>query len=948
MVANVNPNWPNLFAEGNFGSNPFYTPGATQIFTDLTPRLQKSWSVRRGKQFELDQVQPGEFRGEWANRDGFLDPSNASSALSPNVLPYRGYRMRAQYAPTVNLLSLDQATGGEGVLGAGSTLSSVTGAYGTPTVTASATAWQGARVWDVSLAGGVTTGSSVVSFTSIPVQATTGLPYTFSCRIRSVTSGANPTVQPFLRWLNVTGGTVSTTTVSTIPLTGSPTATWTFAGVPDVVPAGAVAVTFGLNLTVAPGSAWHFQLDGAQFEQDSTSTTFVTPGSAYSLFSGMIERYPQSWGYAGTYGVVTPVAVDTMALLSQTLLKEAFVMDVVATSPTWFFQLNEPSGATTFSEQGGRLSGTASIFSASLGAGTLNPGSAINAASGTSGKFYGTNGPVVTVDNTANANQGTVIDLTTAGSTLPPTAGAWTRMIAFRTGQNTGGPPILANYSAGLDPGGAGYNGNMYFGLSAVSGGNWTVGASFYNAAGNQLGVATTPIINDNNWHLAFIQMSANGKTITAWVDAISGSVTGANDMHSTIAVNDNVGGDAYKLSGAANFGGSAPLHGDIALYAQWNSLLTAGQIAILTSSFKTAYLGERTDQRYSRILNWAGYQGSSQLDPGITTSMSYANDVANVDALTALQKVVDTEAGRHFVAGSGSIVFQSRQRYFQLGSLTVSGTPTYVFGEDTAGGEIPYEDLAFDFDPTRISNQIAVTQSYTGLAFSANDTTSQQNYGVRNLSRSSQSTNTEEVRESAFFLLSRYKDPHMRVQKLRVNAGGNPGVFPSVLAFEIGQYVQINRRDQFGVRPTIAMYGFIEQVTHTGDDEGRWFVDLEVSPAPTTPYATFTSLRTTLSTSASSGQPTITINALPDAATNPVRSQLTGGQIMTISGGGNSEIRTIATGGVQDQLAGYSTATVTFTANLTNTYPSGSAVMEATGANYDSLAVFDSCQFSY
>jgi hypothetical protein len=947
-----------LFAEANFGNNPFYTSNALQVYTGLTPRLQKPWSVRRGKQFELDQVQPGEFHGEWANKDGALDPTNTSSPFTGGVLPYRGFRMSAVYPPSVNLVTADQATGGEGTpVAPGSIPASMNIASdiggSTLTIAASATAYQGTQVIQSAMPVSAPVNFYITKVQLQPVLTATSwltTTYTWSTYVRCTTAAINPSVAAAVKYYDLNHNYVNDFTGSTVVLTGSASAAWTRLTVTSTVPVGAAMCELAVVLKgTAPASTWTFQQDGSQFEQAATASSFVVPGKNYPVYSGLIERYPQTWEYSGTYGVAQPVCVDTMALLSQTILQEAFVMDVVATQPTWFFQLNEPSGATTFSEQGGRVSGAASIFSAALGAGVLTSGNPINAASGASGKFYGTNGPVVTVNNTATPNQGTVIDLTTAGSTIP-SSGAWTRMIAFRTGQNTGAAPQFASYTSGVSPGSVGYNGNMYFGLGVVSGSNYSVGASFYNAAGTQLGVLTTPIINDNNWHLGFIQMSADGKTITAWVEAISTSVTGGSDMHSTIAVNDNIGGDAYKMDGTANYGGSAPFNGDLALYAQWNRLLSGAEIGVLNSSFKNAYNGDSTDQRYGRILGWAGYQGTSALDSGNTRSLTYANDVSGVDALTALQNVVNTEGGRHFVGKDGTVTFQNRQRYFQQGSATLTPSgPVWVFGENVASGEIPYALLAFDYDPTRISNQVAVTQTSTTIAYNANDVTSQQSYGVRNLARDSQSTNAEEVREQAFFLLSRYKDPHLRVQALKISVSANPALWPSALAFDIGQYVQINRRDQFGVRPTVTMYGFIEQITHSGDDKGVWGTDLEISPAPATAYATFTSLSMTLNTSASSGQPVITINALPDAATNPVRSQLTGGQILYISGGGNAEIVTVATGGVQDQSAGYTTAQLTMTTNLVNAYPSGSSVKESAPPNtFDSLAVFDSAQFSY
>ena len=92
-----NPNWPALAGEFNPTGNPNYGTGNVNGFVDLTKRLVGQWGTSRGRQFELDTVQPGTWLGVWDNRDGQLDPSNASSSFAPNLLPYRPWRIRAQY-----------------------------------------------------------------------------------------------------------------------------------------------------------------------------------------------------------------------------------------------------------------------------------------------------------------------------------------------------------------------------------------------------------------------------------------------------------------------------------------------------------------------------------------------------------------------------------------------------------------------------------------------------------------------------------------------------------------------------------------------------------------------------------------------------------------------------------------------------------------------------------
>lgn len=931
----ANPNWPTLFAEGEFGANPFYTTASSLIYTDLTPRLYQRWLLHRGRQFELDQMQPGQWTGQWRNRDGFLDPTNTSSPYAPGVVPYRGYRLRAQWPSSVNLVSGDIATGGEVTpLAPNASVSNLTSGYTTPVVAASASAWQGTQVWQVTLGASATTGLTLIGVTYLAVLATPGTPYTMTWQVRSASTGANPVVTPIINWINWSG-TVSVTSGSTVTLTGSPTAAWTTVTLSGTVPSGATAAGFGFLLTTAPGIAWSFQADGIQVEQSGTASAFSTPGTNYPLYSGLIERYPQTWTNQGTYGLVTPINVDALAPLSQVLLKEAFIMDVANTNPAWFYPLNDPSGSTTFAEQAGRFP-SAGLFSSANGAGTLTVGNAISATT-TAGKFLGTNGPIVSINN-PNQNQGTVIDLTPAGITSAPSTGAWTRMIAFRCAMTTF-TPVFAAYSAGNSPGQVGYTSNMYWNLQVSSGTNMVVNASFWNAAGQQFGVTHTTVVNDGNWHLAFVQMSSGGTTISLWVDGVSVSASGTNDMHPTRAINESIGGDEYKLSSTIGYGGTN-FTGDVALYAQWNRSMQTDEMQTLYTSWRSAWQGESTDARYARILKWAGYIGPSSIGAGNTTSIAPANDIAGADALTALNNLVDTEAGRHYVAVDGTVTFQGRKVQF------ANTTPMWTFGENN--GEIPYINLTFDYDPTHLSNQVTVTQASTNQQFYASDSTSTSAYGPRTLSRSSQATNTEEVRQSAYYWLAKYFQPALRVAAIRINPAANPALFPSVLKFEIGQRVRINRRDPSGLRPTITTDGYIEQVTHTADNAGSWTVDLEISPAPANAYGVFTTLQTTLSTGASSGSNTFTISALPDAATNPAASNLTGGQQITIGSGASLETVTIAPGGVQATSPGYATSVITATTVLAHSHLAGESVQADANPQYYSGSVFNSTQFAF
>lgn len=948
-----NPNWPFLLAKGTFGVNPFtVVPSSVGALpTEMANRLYKQWSIRRGKQFELDLVQPAEFNGQWINTDGLLDPSNTMSALWPNVVPFRGYNMVAQYPPSVNLLSSALATGEEA-----GTFSNVSGVdisntYGSAYFpTASATAFQGNNVWQATLTTAVA-GGRLLNVRTQGVSPNDGQTYTASVYVRSATTGANPQVQPFIRWVDVFGHTTLETLGPVVTLTGNPAASWTRLTYTSTAPTTGQTINAYMGcylVNTPPAGTWLFQADGLQWERAATASAFTFGGFSNALFSGMIERYPQTWDYNGTYGLVSPIAVDVMALLSQIILKECYVNDIVATSPTFFFELNEPANSTSFTEQGGRTP-NASTLVAGAG-GTMTPGTSITSAT-PSGKALGVNGPVVHFANTnvsGGNGPGTVIDLRSAGVAGPAANQAFTRAIGFRT---TAIDCVFVAGTIGSFTGGAG---QPYFVIGLNHTGQAYVTCT--SAAGVTLTNTHSNVWNDGNWHLVAVALDATGKNLDIYVDGSTfGTATSATSVSPVGITGEYVGGAAYPLTG----GVSTAFTGDLSCYAGWNGQSIASSISNLQQSFVSAYgpisgnlSFESSGNRYSRIAAWAGVSNLVVSSVGTATAnMGPANDIAGLDALTALQNVVDTENGRHFVDGSGIVRFQGRGYMFQ------NPTPVWVFGENTAGGEIPYIDIGIDFDTTRISNNVTITQTSTNLLFNSFDATSELAYGTRTLTRNSQSSDPEEVRSMAIGLLARYKDPHLRIQTIKIDAGANPSLFPTVLAFELGQTAQINRRDEFGVRPTISLYGYIEQITHSADDSGMWQTELQISPLINPPgvlYATYTSLRTTLASNATAGASTIVINALPDAALNPIRANLASGNQtqcllqIGLNTDPATEFNQVAIGGVPDLAAGWTTATLTLTTPLANNYTAGQGVFFDSSVNFDSQAIFDTDYFAY
>lgn len=945
----LNPNWPLLGAD--------LWPNALG-WTDINPRMIEEWSTSRGRQFELDAVQPGQFRTVWRNEDGALDPSNGTGPYSPYLAPYNPIRVRAQWPPTVNRLTGDQATGGEATpLSAGTNGGSfgLTSFYGTVTVTASGSAFQGVNVWQTAVAGGASTGGGLLVVGQSVLSIAPGVTYTFSGYVRSATASQNPQAYLYLKFMDVNNGVVAQTNSSTVTLTGSPSAAWTRFTVTATAAANAVHAEAGFVLAAAPASAWSFQADGLQFETGPGATAFATPGTWYPVYSGLVERYPQSWRYRGGYGIVRPTCVDQFTQLSQTPLPDPFTAvatSVGGVSPSMAYLLDEPSGVHLFYDSTGTYAPAPAVDS-KFGGGAVTPGTA-QASASTAGAFLGSAQTVTTFSGPTTAgtnlygNPMSAINLSAgAGGALGRGAGApgpgsgtgrgFTRMIAFRCTQV---PTVASALFWASMP--TNYGQNVIC-LTLDSALNFALG--FQDAAHS--GPINLGTYDVGNWHIAWIGVNAAGSLFLGGLDNAATVFATSGSAYTF------TNGFAQDLVGAAPFGAAGTFDtnsfvfnfvGDLAMVIEWPTFLTAAQTVTVYNAWRTAFSGDTSGQRYARILGWAGYTGPTSIDTGNSLNLGPASDVAGKDALAALAAVVETENGNHYVAADGTVTFRSRSRRYN------ALTPAYTFGENTTAGELPYEDLSFDFDPTRLGNQAAVTQSSTGAVFSANDTTSQASYKTKLLQRENQSAVAAECQDAATYLVARNKDPHMRVASLRLHPSADVAQWPAALAMELGTRVRVNRRPPGGSQITVD--GFIEKIDIKNVRKDVT-VNFEVSPADPTFYGLFASLHAV--TAAPTSGAVVTLGRLPDWATNPPRASLADGQQLVINpGGATTEVMTIAPGGVQNVSPGYTTFTVTMTANLAHGYSSGFVVCEVLPSGvtdpttWDTAAAFGAAKFAY
>ncbi|MFC8676668.1 hypothetical protein ACFUEN_28785 [Streptomyces griseorubiginosus] len=918
------------FWNANGGSFPL------DRYVDVSDRTRGGVQFGRGRQYETDQVRSGEAQLVLANPDALLDPVNASGPWYGYIFPYQPYRRRAQWPPTRNLLDQVMATGGDlGGFALGTISVSATDIFSSTdssngSFVSSATAWQGSTVMQFAVPSGTAAATRICHtprFSVVP-----GRTYTVSLRVRDVTAATSLSVQAFAGWYTAGGGGAPTsfTYGSSSSLTGSTTAGWTTITVTATAPANAAGIDVGVAVAATAAATCNVQVDGWQLERGSTATTFQVPGIWFPVYAGFMERWPSKWDMDGTYGLVSPNAVDAFSLLSQQTLSDPLTQEIDANSPRFLYKLDDPAGSTSTADFTGN-NPAAQIGISKYGAGSLVFGTEITATDAT-GTYTGSTGTVATFNN-ANPGQSvtaaaTFLKLGSAGI-LGPATNPWTRMIAFKyTGPTpTGAATIWSCFDsqrANGNPSGS----NLLLAINSSGTLQWS------SQGPTGVGGARLSSVNvlDGDWHLAIFGMDPANSAGFISVDGNTTFYAPNPASAPSGLISDNIG--AYVDPTVGN-GTTQTYKGDVSFAAEFASYLGTTAIANLYSAWKSSCAGESTNARYARILRYAGYTGPTSIQTGLTTSMGPAN-LDGTDAVSALEAVVATEGGAHYVSRAGDITFKSRSnRYNAL-------TPVYVFGERADLGEWPYEDCETDYDSTHLSNQVTVTQEASGQNFYAQDATSATNYFPRTLTRTVNSSSAGECQDAANYLLSRYRQPATRVSTLKLHPSANPALWPVCLGLELGTRVRVMRRPP-GV-PATTVECFVENIEWDWGADGDVFQTLQCSPADLTPYGLFAAWHTTLASSIGSGVTSITVNASQDN-TNRLAAQLAAGQQIVL-GQNTANQETVTVSVVGATSPGWTTATITLTAATTKAHTSGDTVCEPLPAGVTDPTTWDSSRF--
>lgn len=533
----------------------------------------------------------------------------------------------------------------------------------------------------------------------------------------------------------------------------------------------------------------------------------------YNIYTGLVERWPMSWDHE--FGTVASQCTDIFAILANKILSIGYQHETLTDSPVDYYPLNDTGGTTAANRMGGGVLtgaqtiyaggnltfGATSITSGETSATSLGMNTDLTSASGDDFKGYYFTGPsIASLSSTYTFEAWVNIDANFLAAVARGTSVLGTALpIPLVTVVNSAGDVIGGICLFDL-------SGSLVFGwLTTNNNPQFTV----------TYPVSHPTLTADTNYHIAFVNdgagnsyMYVNGTQYVAaspWGSIAAGS----------LAVGGYTPATYYFYSTCPNYRGRVE---NVAVYS---TALSSSRIAAHYNIGATGFAGDTADARISRILGYAGYAGTTSFD-SCTTTMLSINPIDGQTALAAIQDVERAEGGTFYVGKDGTLTYKSRT------TRLLTTASSYTFGD--GAGELPYDEVTFDFDPTFIYNDIQL-QRDGGAAVYVSDATSQGHYGLRTYNKTLNIQSDGEATDAANWILRNYKDPRLRVASITLDPAANSALFPACLNVDIGTRVTVKRRPIVAGN-VISSDFFVEQITHHVTPRS-WVTQLALSPVP-------------------------------------------------------------------------------------------------------------------
>ena len=245
------------------------------------------------------------------------------------------------------------------------------------------------------------------------------------------------------------------------------------------------------------------------------------------------------------------------------------------------------------------------------------------------------------------------------------------------------------------------------------------------------------------------------------------------------------------------------------------DGFVTLGQVNLGTATRTAELSGTRIDT----VLTEAGWPtGKRALDAGeVTLQADTPSDNTNV--LAYLQTITDTEFGAFFMSRTGLATFIDRDGSQDFSNPVVLG-----------GTGIPISSVEIDYGTEQLFNTIEVSRNNGGTALSE-DSTSQTAYGIQELSKTGLLYDDDaELSNLGEYLLSRFKDPSFRIEKVSVLMDGLSDTQKATVArLDIADPLQVTFSPAAG--SAVSQFANVDRIEHN-ITPGSHTVSLSMSQA--------------------------------------------------------------------------------------------------------------------
>lgn len=547
----------------------------------------------------------------------------------------------------------------------------------------------------------------------------------------------------------------------------------------------------------------------------------------YVVFRGNMERWPQALTDS-RYQVTNAVAVDVLALLT-TLSKTITRSEILLDNPSGYWPLADPAGNVT--------------------AQNIAPGSAL-ALQVTEAKT-----------GAGNAVQafGAAVSLTvgTAASTLIGDAGGtcWSQS-ALAAGQVTQGWTLQCTSASMPEI----YNGITVEGWFSVAASVQPASALVLVSLSGTAGPVFQVLLTQGTGFIIIRAYDVLTRAVTQVTVNGSQNWGSGSWFHIGLVLTEATwqvyvnGGASAGASGTCNLGpvwttlsycGQASRsstggmwNGLVAQAALYPAALTAPRVSVHFWSAITALPNlDNADQRIDRMMTEAG-TAYPRCITAAGGSLQAAVDQQGQQLASNISNMAESDGGLLYVDSGGYLCYLGRSAGYNL-------PVTAVLGENTTAGEVPYlPDIAFDFDPSQLYNDITITQLSApdvigGAGVSAvltpSDTAavaaSIEQYGDQTLQQTSYLYDPNRIQDQANWIFATNGTPQIRVSNLTLDPGSNPSLWPVVLNLEVGQVYLVNRR-LGGTQLVISETCQVMSVAHTTAGR-KWSVKLTLVSYP-------------------------------------------------------------------------------------------------------------------